>query len=131
MPPEEPNRPSAGGPRSANPDAIGDEYPHYDALQELLKNSQALSLGSALGREDDTDEPADPDPDGKILDAISEGRTVGPQSVHEHVGTLAGLGYSIGTVADALGIDEQTVETFAAERIEELKPMFGFDDDPD
>lgn len=85
-----------------------ESHPAYVMLRENLRG-KSMTMEDALAQTSDTD----PDPGGKTLDAISEGNVVGDVSIQEQVRTLASLGYSIETTADALGVDTDTVETFA------------------
>lgn len=93
------------------------ETPAFDALSEHTRG-QAGTMADAMGGEMG-DEP-DPDPEGEVLDAIGEGRTIGPQRDGEHVVTLASLGYSIETVADALDMSVEEVEATAAVECERI-----------
>lgn len=97
------------------------QYPAYQTLQAVF-SGQSTTVGDALKADFERDEP-DPDPGGRIIDAITEGRTmVEPE---EQVSTLAVLGYSIETTADAVGIDTETAETFAAMECERFAVLTG------
>jgi len=96
------------------------DTPAYDGMREML-SGQAMGVGDALSGETEARKNPDPDPDGQVLDAISAGNSVA--GTQEEVSTLAALGYSIETAAEALGREIEDVEALAEARLRELMRM--------